>query len=112
MLAKAFWPAKVITARRSALCSATCRSGFGACSPVPIRNSGEAKSFAVLDLEAATVAPELAYVTARYAALAPFGKVAALLSELLPISGAGRRGRCAAASHQNDAANRTRCGWS
>jgi len=31
--------------------------------------------------------PELAYVTARYAALAPFGKVAALLSELLPISG-------------------------
>jgi hypothetical protein len=34
------------------------------------------------------VAPELAYVTARYAALAPFGKVADLLSELLPISGA------------------------
>jgi hypothetical protein len=35
------------------------------------------------------VAPELAYVTARYAALAPFGKVAALLSELLPVSGVG-----------------------
>jgi hypothetical protein len=34
------------------------------------------------------VAPELAYVTARYAALAPFGKVADLLSELLPVSGA------------------------
>ena len=31
------------------------------------------------------VAPELAYVTARYAAMAPFGKVAALLSELLLI---------------------------
>jgi hypothetical protein len=31
--------------------------------------------------------PELAYVTARHAALAPFGKVAALLSELLPVSG-------------------------
>ena len=31
-----------------------------------------------LDREAATLAPELAYVTARYAALAPFGKVAAL----------------------------------
>jgi hypothetical protein len=32
------------------------------------------------------VAPELAYVTARYAALAPFGKVADLLSELLSVS--------------------------
>jgi len=79
--------------------SATFRSLFG---DVPVRvrrllactcqGSGEAKSFAVLDLEAATVAPELAYVTARYAALAPFGKVAALLSELLPISGAQNAG--------------------
>ena len=34
------------------------------------------------------MAPELAYVTARYAALAPFGRVADLLSELLPVSGA------------------------
>jgi hypothetical protein len=34
----------------------------------------------------------LAYVTARYAALAPFGKVAALLSDLLPISGAPNAG--------------------
>ena len=76
----------------------------------PCQSSGGAKSFAVLDLDAATVAPELAYVAARYAALAPFGKVAALLSELLPICGAqnaghgaeqdvaGRRRRCAAAS--------------
>jgi hypothetical protein len=47
-----------------------------------------AKSFAAFDLEAATVAPQLAYVTARYAALAPFGKLAELLSDLLPISGA------------------------
>src|SRR5271163_4465408 len=54
----------------------------------PCRNGGLAKSFAAFDLEAATVAPELAYVTARYAALAPFGKVADLLSELLPICGA------------------------
>jgi len=79
--------------------TATFRSLFG---DVPVRvrrllacpcqGSGEAKSFAVLDLEAATVAPELAYVTARYAALAPFGKVAALLSELLPISGAQNAG--------------------
>jgi hypothetical protein len=58
----------------------------------PCQGSSEAQSFAVLDLEAATVAPELAYVTARYAALAPFGKVADLLSELLPISGARNAG--------------------
>ena len=50
------------------------------------------KSFGVLDLGHDAVAPELAYVTARYAALAPFGKVAVLLSELLPISGAQNAG--------------------
>ena len=50
--------------------------------------ASEAKSVAVLDFgRGAAVAPELAYVTARYAALAPFGKVAALLSELLPVGG-------------------------
>jgi hypothetical protein len=38
------------------------------------------------------VAPELAYVTARYAALVPFGRVADLLSELLPVSGAPNAG--------------------
>src|ERR1700712_3320927 len=79
--------------------TATFRSLFG---DVPIRvrrllacpcqGAGEAKSFAGFDLEAATVAPELAYVTARYAALAPFGKVAELLSELLPVSGAANAG--------------------
>jgi len=58
----------------------------------PCQGTGEAKSFAVFNLEAATVAPELAYVTARYAALVPFGKVADLLSELLPISGAQNAG--------------------
>jgi hypothetical protein len=58
----------------------------------PCQASAKTKSFPVLDLEAATVAPELAYVTARYAALAPFGKVAALLSDLLPISGAPNAG--------------------
>jgi len=42
----------------------------------------------VLELGKDALAPELAYVTARYAALAPFGKVAALLSELLPLGGA------------------------
>jgi hypothetical protein len=79
--------------------TATFRSLFG---DVPIRvrrlltcpcqGTAEPKSFAAFDLEAATVAPELAYVTARYAALAPFGKVADLLSELLPISGAQNAG--------------------
>jgi transposase-like protein len=56
------------------------------------QGQGEAESFAVLDLGYDAVAPELAYVTARYAALAPFGKVAALLSELLPMSGAQNAG--------------------
>ena len=46
------------------------------------------RSFAALDLGGDAVAPELAYVTAQYAALASFGRVAALLAELLPLSGA------------------------
>lgn len=54
----------------------------------PCRGEGGAKSVAALDFGGDAVAPELAYVTARYAALAPFGKVAALLSELLPLGGA------------------------
>jgi hypothetical protein len=79
--------------------AATFRSLFG---DVPVRvrrllvcpchGPGEPKSFAALDLGAGAVAPELAYVTARYAALAPFGKVAALLSELLPVGGARNAG--------------------
>jgi hypothetical protein len=84
-------------------------------------------SFAVLDLDAATVAPELAYVTARYGGLAPFGQVAALLLELLPISGAqnagtvrnrtlrvGEAGGAARNQHgtaDGDGANRARRGW-
>src|SRR5918998_435587 len=78
---------------------ATFRSLFGEV-PVQVRRwlvcpchgPGEPKSFAALDLGGGTVAPELAYVTARYAALAPFGKVAALLSELLPIGRAANAG--------------------
>ncbi len=58
----------------------------------PCQGPGAAKSFAVLDLGQDAVAPELAYVTARYAALVPFGKVAAFLSELLPMSGAQNTG--------------------
>src|SRR3954463_3788462 len=57
----------------------------------PCQGPGEPKSFAAVDLGAGP-APELAYVTAKVAALAPFGKVAALLSELLPISGAQNAG--------------------
>ncbi len=54
----------------------------------PCQGPGEAKSVAVLGFgKGAAVAPELAYVTARYAALVPFGKAAALLSELLPLGG-------------------------
>ena len=44
------------------------------------------------EVEAGKLDAELAYVTARYTALAPFGKVAALLSELLPIDGAQNAG--------------------
>jgi hypothetical protein len=58
----------------------------------PCQGQSEVKSFGVLDLGHDAVAPELTYVTARYAALAPFGKVAVLLSELLPISGAQNAG--------------------
>src|SRR3954451_22319093 len=78
---------------------ATVRSLFG---DVPVRvrrllvcpcqSPGEAKSFAALDLGKDAVAPELAYVTAKFAALVPFGKVATLLSELLPMGGAQNAG--------------------
>jgi hypothetical protein len=39
----------------------------------PCHGPGEPKGFAALNLGGSAVAPELAYVTARYAALAPFG---------------------------------------
>ncbi len=58
----------------------------------PCQGPGAPKSFATLDLGKDAVAPELAYVTARYAALAPFGEVATLLPELLPVSGAQNAG--------------------
>ena len=85
---------------------ATFRSLFG---DVPVRvrrllacscqGLGGPKSFAALALgNGAAVAPELAYVTVRYAALVPFGKAAAPLSELLPL---GR------AQHASTVRNRT-----
>ena len=57
----------------------------------PCHGPGEPQSFAALDLGGG-VAPELTCVTARYAALVPFGKAAALLSELLPLGGAANAG--------------------
>ena len=50
----------------------------------------EPRSFAVLTVGGA--APELAYVTARFSALAPFARVADLLCALLPIGGAANPG--------------------
>jgi hypothetical protein len=50
----------------------------------PCLNVGEARSFGAVDPGASTVALEMAYVTARHAALALFGTVA----ELLSVSGA------------------------
>jgi hypothetical protein len=51
----------------------------------------EPRTFSALTLDGG-MAPELAYVTAKFAALAPFGKVADLLSELLPVGGAVNAG--------------------
>ena len=56
------------------------------------QSQGGAKSFTALDFGHDAVAPELAYVTARYEALALFGKVAVLLCELPPISRAQNAG--------------------
>ncbi len=53
----------------------------------PCQGAGGAKSFAALDLGGDAGAPELTYLTAKFAALAPFGRVASLLAELLPVSG-------------------------
>ena len=55
------------------------------------RGADEPRSFSALTLEGG-LAPELAYVTAKFAALAPFAKVADLLAELLPVGGAVNAG--------------------
>jgi hypothetical protein len=51
----------------------------------------EPRSFSALALEGG-MAPELAYVTTKFAALAPFAKVADLLADLLPVGGAVNAG--------------------
>jgi hypothetical protein len=53
--------------------------------------TGEARSFAA-STAVGGVSPELAYITAKFAALVPFARVADLLSELLPIGGAVNAG--------------------
>ena len=69
------------------------RAGPGpAAARLSLSGPGRGEELRRLRSRPGSVAPELAYVTARYAALAPFGKVAALLSELLPISGAQNAG--------------------
>jgi len=69
-----------VAVRVRRLCVCRCRAGMQ-----------EPKSFSAL---AATdgIAPELAYITAKFAALTPFARVADLLSELLPIGGAANAG--------------------
>jgi hypothetical protein len=47
---------------------------------------GKPKSFATT-FATGGVAPDLAYITAKFAALAPFAPVASMLSELLPVGG-------------------------
>jgi hypothetical protein len=51
----------------------------------------EAKSFAAM-FATGGVAPELAYITAKFAALVPFARVGDLFSELLPVGGAANAG--------------------
>jgi hypothetical protein len=61
-----------VNVRRLAACQ--CRAGLS-----------EPRSFAALPAVGA-IAPKLAYVTARFAALAPFARVADLLSECFPLA--------------------------
>ena len=77
---------------------ATFRSLFG---DVPVRirricacrcraDTLEPRSFTAVVI--GDVAPELAYVTAKFAAIAPFARVADLLAEPLPVGGAANAG--------------------
>ncbi len=58
----------------------------------------EQRSFSALTPGGGGIAPELAYVTAKFAALAFFAKLADLLAELLPVGGAINAGTAASAS--------------
>jgi hypothetical protein len=86
LLSKGYYPATfrsvfgdvAVRIRRLRACG--CRAG-----------QPESKSFADM-IAIGGEAPELAYVTAKFAALAPFARVADLLSELLPTGGAANAG--------------------
>jgi hypothetical protein len=69
-----------VAVRIRRLCNCRCRAGLQ-----------EPNSFAA-SLATGGVAPELAYITVKFGALAPFAPVADLLSELLPIGGAVNAG--------------------
>lgn len=57
------------------------------------------RCFSALALEG-SIAPELAYVTAKFAALAPFGKGAAFLAEVLPVGGVVNAGTVRNRTHR------------
>lgn len=82
LVSKGYYPATFrsvfgdVAVRVRRLCACGCRTG-----------KQEPKSFSALAVTDA-IAPELAYITSKFAALSPFARVADLLSELLPIGGA------------------------
>ena len=55
----------------------------------------QARTFSSLFTNKNPITPELRYLTAKLAALLPFGKVAAFLGELLPMPAQTRPARCA-----------------
>jgi hypothetical protein len=86
LLSKGYYPARFrsvfgdVDVRIRRLRACRCRAG-----------RPELKSFAAM-FATGGVAPELAYVTAKFAALAPFAPVAATISELLPVGGKANAG--------------------
>jgi hypothetical protein len=86
LLSKGDYPAKFrsvfgdVDVRTRRLRACGCRAG-----------KAEPKSFAAM-FATGGVAPELAYITAKFAALVPFGRVGDLFAELLPVGGAANAG--------------------
>jgi hypothetical protein len=86
LLSKGYYPAMFrsvfgdvdVRIRRLRACG--CRAG-----------KAEPRSFAAM-FATGGVAPELAYITAKFAALVPFARVGDLFAELLPVSGAPNAG--------------------
>ena len=86
LISKGYYPATFhslfgnVAVRVRRLCACHCKA-----------DAEDSMTFSTLAINGG-IAPELAYVTARFAALVPFAKVANLLSELLPIGGAANAG--------------------